>query len=354
MCDHSQLVIAHIGAGRHNIHNKPVLLALIALALKAQAVVPEEDARKGHARSQDARAGGDSAGRDDAQIDNSALAKLLAVTDVLEESELTNTGRGSSVALDGGVYCDSSVTISTPHRWWQAAVVMNSSAHPLRDAVREEIKPRAQGEVSGVTPWLMKVGCTSADPTLVTERMRKLAEEYSADAQAVSDTIGAMVVDGDRVVSGCSSGGNLLKEKGRIGCAGVVGAGIYTARMGGAVASVMCTGNGEDIIQMDLARAVCNYVVEHRGVESVSALVRDYVKRRATSFQLRAMDTSGVRELYIGLVGYARESAEAHGVVFYYHSTETLVFGYREGARHREVFSALRGGQTESCGEYMV
>ncbi|GMF07440.1 unnamed protein product [Ambrosiozyma monospora] len=88
----------------------------------------------------------------------------------------------------------------------------------------------------------------------------------------IQDTIGVCFIDTDTntIITGCSSGGNLLKDHGRVGCSGVIGSGLFTHthqkpdgndnsngdqnQNNTVQISVMCSGNGEDIIQMNLAR----------------------------------------------------------------------------------------------------
>ncbi|GMG30350.1 unnamed protein product [Ambrosiozyma monospora] len=181
----------------------------------------------------------------------------------------------------------------------------------------------------------------------------------------IQDTIGVCFIDTDTntIITGCSSGGNLLKDHGRVGCSGVIGSGLftYTYQKGDDHSngnqndtiqiSVMCSGNGEDIIQMNLAREVCNNIIETHystsssSTETSSSLSHKPISQTVSEFiisklsknvSLRALDSQFNEKLYVGVIGYVFDSELKERLVFYFHSTETFAFGVLNGCRGDE------------------
>ncbi|QPG73555.1 hypothetical protein FOA43_000867 [Brettanomyces nanus] len=353
-----EVILIHVGAGRHAKRNVNVLRTLLTVALKStmkKTTVPLKT--------------NDEADRESSFISplfKNSFEKLLKVSKMIEENELTNTGYGSSVTRNCQVYCDSSVCALDVDRkkTYQSAVVMNSSKYPIEDALLDMVQGCSEDRKNtlAITPALMRVGKVKPDESLVSESMAKVYEDYRERLQQeeerkskaesridlsqdedVSDTVGVCVIEPGRcIVAGTSSGGNLFKEPGRIGCAGVVGAGIYTATVADCTACIMCSGNGEDIVQMQLARSVCEYVLAKHEEYSrqqqeqplLCQLVARYVKHESHKYKLRALDEKYHETLYVGLVGYLEmteeeSSSSRRKLIFYYHTTHTMLFAYK-------------------------
>src|SRR6185503_18020441 len=98
------------------------------------------------------------------------------------------------------------------------------------------------------------LGVELCDPAeLVTERQRRrLAAHATAPVAADGGTVGAVAIDGaGAVAAATSTGGTLGKQPGRVGDSPLIGAGTYAeSTLGG----VSCTGDGEAIIRVVLAR----------------------------------------------------------------------------------------------------
>jgi beta-aspartyl-peptidase (threonine type) len=92
----------------------------------------------------------------------------------------------------------------------------------------------------------------------VTHEQRARYEELRASppTRGKLGTVGAVAVDlRGRVAAATSTGGTAFKRPGRIGDSPLIGAGTYAESRSGAVS---CTGHGESIIKLALAKAACD------------------------------------------------------------------------------------------------
>ncbi|VEU21622.1 DEKNAAC102649 [Brettanomyces naardenensis] len=362
----TNIILVHLGAGKHSDQNRQVLKALLALAIR------HGDPRKNTDFTCPI-------GEDMRPFEDSFKA-LTGISRIVEDSELTNTGFGSSVTRYGDVFCDSSACALDIERGklYQHALVMNSSRYPIENTIQELSEACSVHRMwsLGITPPLMRVGCVEPDPSLISSRMAQIYSDYKdsldgessigkiSHPQGVSDTVGIAVIKPARsIVTATSSGGNLFKEPGRIGCAGVVGSAIYSATSSTdqeITVTVMCSGNGEDIIQMGLAKSVCEHLIGHYREDSsllACEMVADHVLNISPHFKLRALDDDYKELVYVGLVGYVElnERGKLRKLIFYYHTTQTMVFGYMtSGSQYEYRFSELRKGKREQMGEFLV
>jgi beta-aspartyl-peptidase (threonine type) len=114
---------------------------------------------------------------------------------------------------------------------------------------------------AGASAFARSVGIPACDPgELVTERQR---ERWSA----AKGTVGAVARDvRGHLAAATSTGGTRGKLPGRVGDSALVGCGTYADD---ALAAVSCTGEGERIIRLTLARACAERV--GRGVPAMEA-----------------------------------------------------------------------------------
>ncbi len=110
----------------------------------------------------------------------------------------------------------------------------------------------------------------------MTERVRQKwqrAREEKSKAPAGGGTVGAVALDAQgRVAAATSTGGTMLKHKGRVGDTPLIGAGTYADAASGAVS---CTGLGEAIIKSVLAYQMVRGL---RGGTAVSPLATELVE----------------------------------------------------------------------------
>ncbi|MDQ7038347.1 MAG: isoaspartyl peptidase/L-asparaginase [Aquificota bacterium] len=146
---------------------------------------------------------------------------------VMEDSGVFNAGRGSVRTLDGYVETDASIMVSDGRAGAVGAVRGVKNPISLARIVMER----------------------SRHTLIVGEGAERLKPERdNAGGSGAGDTVGCVVTDGEKVVAGTSTGGVRGKERGRVGDAGIIGAGTYASPEGGASA----TGDGDRIILVSL------------------------------------------------------------------------------------------------------
>ena len=198
-----------------------------------------------------------SAGYEVLKSGGSALDAVEAAIIVMEDSGLFNAGLGGNLQFDGIKRLDASLmegrhlragsviglegkrntvraarlVMETPHVMFtdRGARMIASGLEPLPEISRKEIKQ------------LSRIKRRHA-------QLLKLYEEHFS-------TVGAVALDryGD-LASGSSTGGIAAMLPGRVGDTPVIGAGVYADNSSGAVS---CTGNGEAILRLSLAKEIC-------------------------------------------------------------------------------------------------
>lgn len=146
---------------------------------------------------------------------------------VMEDSGVFNAGRGSVKTSEGYVEMDASIMVSDGRAGAVGAVRGVKNPISLARSVMER----------------------SSHTLIVGEGALRFGEvRGDGGGSGTGDTVGCVVTDGETVVAGTSTGGVKGKEPGRVGDAGVIGAGTYASPEGGASA----TGDGDRIILVSL------------------------------------------------------------------------------------------------------
>jgi L-asparaginase / beta-aspartyl-peptidase len=177
----------------------------------------------------------------------------------LEDHPRFNAGRGSVLTAAGTIEMDASIMegdrlacgavgsvtrIANPVTL--ARAVLDSGRHVL-----------LVGE--GARAYARAAGIPECDEeSLITERQRRRhAEGFAA---SVPGTVGAVALDRrGTVAAATSTGGTSGKLPGRVGDSALIGAGTYADSTMGAVS---CTGDGEAVIRVVLARRALDYAKE--------------------------------------------------------------------------------------------
>ncbi|ODV62603.1 N-terminal nucleophile aminohydrolase [Ascoidea rubescens DSM 1968] len=222
----------------------------------------------------------------------------------------------------------------------------------------------------------------------------------------INDTIGILINDSKNSLShGVSSGGNFFKSDQRIGCAGLIGPSLFNLtslelplyeilsssrkKEFYYEISTMCSGNGEDIIEMDLARFASTYILENLLVSNdeddldLSKLLQDSIVKASKRIHLKSFNyqnkntnadknananansnTNQDKIIYVGVISYIRKfSLKSKKIVWntilYCHSTESFIFGYKYNSNKTQfMFSSLldpkRIGVSFSRGEFIL
>jgi beta-aspartyl-peptidase (threonine type) len=177
----------------------------------------------------------------------SALDAVEHAVAVLEDHPRFNAGRGSVLTTAGTVEMDASIMEGDGLRNGAVAAV-TGVRHPITLARRIlEAGRHALFAGPGALEQARALGVTLCDPAeLVTPR------QQARLAALQPGTVGAVALDRRGLLAaGTSTGGTAGKLPGRVGDSALIGCGTYAeSTLGG----VSCTGDGEAIIRVVLAR----------------------------------------------------------------------------------------------------
>lgn len=189
-----------------------------------------------------------------------AVDAVEAAVRALEDDPRFNAGHGSALTASGGVEMDASI-MEGDRLGCGAVAAVSRVANPVTLARRVMDDGRHVLLVAdGAHGFARDAGLPECDPAaLVTERQRRrLAGE--AQARPAGGTVGAVALDRrGTAASATSSGGTGGKLLGRVGDSALIGCGTYADSTIGAVS---CTGDGEAIIRVVLARRALDYLKE--------------------------------------------------------------------------------------------
>jgi beta-aspartyl-peptidase (threonine type) len=182
----------------------------------------------------------------------SALDAVEAAVRALEDHPRFNAGRGSALTSAGTVETDASIMEGDGLRNGAVAAVAGvrnpiSLARRILEDGRHSLFAGA-----GALEQARAFGVALCDPAeLITERQRQRLAALHADPARVG-TVGAVALDrSGTLAAATSTGGMVGKLPGRVGDSAVIGSGTYAeSTLGG----VSCTGDGEAIIRVTLAR----------------------------------------------------------------------------------------------------
>jgi beta-aspartyl-peptidase (threonine type) len=184
----------------------------------------------------------------------SALDAVEAAVRALEDDPTFNAGTGAVLDAAGEVSLDASImegaTLSCG-----AVTLLTDVANPvtLARAVMER-SPHVFLAGPGASAFAREVGIPAvANAALVTDTQRARWELARAGGPTSrTGTVGAVARDArGHLAAATSTGGMLMKRVGRVGDTAVIGAGTYADDR---LAAVSCTGHGERVIQLALAR----------------------------------------------------------------------------------------------------
>lgn len=185
----------------------------------------------------------------------SAVDAVEAAVRLLEDDPVFNAGVGAALTRDGAAELDASVmdgaTLSAG-----AVACVTCFQNPITLARR----------VMEDTPHIMLVGAGAEAfgrarglPVIANERLVTAQARRELETHRVSTgTVGAVAIDGaGHLAAATSTGGTTGKLPGRVGDSPLIGCGTYADDM---KAAVSCTGLGEAIIRVSLARHAADLV----------------------------------------------------------------------------------------------
>jgi L-asparaginase / beta-aspartyl-peptidase len=207
---------------------------------------------------------------------------------VLEDFELFNAGRGSTLCSDGSVEM-SAALMRGSDRGAGAVAGIRHTQNPILGAraVFESSQVLMSGAAADERAALAGARQRPAD-YFVTEHQR---QRWLAD-QAVQDraTVGAVCLDGQGVLAAATSTGGLHGQPpGRVGDCPIIGAGTWADGH----AAVSCTGDGEAFIRCATAREVAALVHSGETIEAAVQQALDEIAALQASGGLIAVDREG-------------------------------------------------------------
>ncbi|MBC8432619.1 MAG: isoaspartyl peptidase/L-asparaginase [Desulfobacterales bacterium] len=213
----------------------------------------------------------------EALLEKDAVEAVEIAIRNLEASEYLNAGVGSYLQLDGRVRMDASIMKDDLSAG--AVIGIEDVEHPISVA-RRVMETTQHVILSGplATEFAHSEGFPRYDPRTkpkinlwmeIMEEFRQKTtyeqifhvDKYLKEGSLNLGTVGCVAMDANgNIAAGTSTGGLKMNVPGRVGDSGIIGAGTYCSKFGGA----SCTGHGEKILILCLAKKVLNYL-KHKG-----------------------------------------------------------------------------------------
>ncbi|HXN53059.1 MAG TPA: isoaspartyl peptidase/L-asparaginase [Candidatus Acidoferrum sp.] len=198
--------------------------------------------------------------------DGSALDAVEAAVVVLEDDPVFDAGFGSHLTLDGYVECDAIVMDGATLRVGSVAA-LRRIRNPIRLA-RQVLEncPHMMLVGEGAERFAADQGLTLCAPEeLIAESERDAWLKCRNSKHAAAHhrghnqgTVGAVALDSKgRLFAATSTGGTCCKLPGRVGDSPLIGCGCYADVEAGGVS---CTGYGEAIMKVVLAKAAADFL----------------------------------------------------------------------------------------------
>lgn len=191
----------------------------------------------------------------------SALDAVEAAVRALEDDPTFNAGTGATLTAAGEAELDASIMDGAGLRCGAVAAVRDVR-NPV--SLARAVMDRSEHVLlsgDGASAFAREVGIPAyANVLLVTPRQRARweAARRAAPGGPKHGTVGAVARDAvGHLAAATSTGGMSMKRPGRVGDTPLVGCGTYADD---ALAAVSCTGHGERIIQLTLARHAADLV----------------------------------------------------------------------------------------------
>lgn len=216
------------------------------------------------------------AGHDILRSGGAATEAAVKSVEILENSGLFNAGSGANLQFDGVRRLDAAVMEG---RTLGAGSVLGLEGirNPVLVARILMDFPHVMMTNAGASRIAAAHGLEPL-PAVDEKAVRRLERVRSRKGETALlygryfSTVGAVALDkGGGLSAAASTGGITAMLPGRIGDTPVIGAGIYCENPHGAVA---CTGHGEYIIRLSLAKEVCMNMKEMAAARAVRASLR--------------------------------------------------------------------------------
>jgi beta-aspartyl-peptidase (threonine type) len=222
-----------------------------------------------------------------------ALDAVEAAVVVLEDNPLFNAGTGSTLNSLGKVETDAAIMASDGLRAGSVAAV-SGIKNPIRLARRVlEDGRHVMLAAEGALLFARAMGFSECAPeSLVVEREKQRWESKHG-------TVGCVAYDGSgKLAVATSTGGIFNKLPGRVGDSPLIGCGTYADAHGAA----SCTGYGEAIIRLVLAKTAVGFLTQGSAAQTAAGLAVEILAEKLQS-------TGGIILVdRHGNIGYARNT----------------------------------------------
>lgn len=242
----------------------------------------------------------------------SALDAVEAAVVCLEDNEVFNAGRGSTLTIDKRIEMEASIMdgktlkagavgllrdIKNPVKLARIVMEETDFVFLVSEGAEKLAEVFNLERTNPITELRLKYWENLREKLLKGEvshlpKLRKLLEENPN--LFVYETVGAVALDKQRnVAAATSTGGMTLKLPGRIGDSPLIGCGTYADNETGACSA---TGIGEIAIRLVLAKTVCDYMQKadaQTAVEEAIKLVNRKIANQANLMGLIAVDKDG-------------------------------------------------------------
>ena len=203
----------------------------------------------------------------------SAVDAVEEAIKIMESSPYLNAGVGSYLQLDGRVRMDASLMKSDLSAG--SVISIEDVEHPI--SIARRVMEKTQHVIlSGhlAKEFAMAEGFPIYDPRTrekvelwldIMEEFRHktsyeqiyYVDKYLKTGKHTLGTVGCVAMDEEgNIAAGTSTGGLKMNVPGRVGDSPILGAGTYASKSGG----VSCTGIGEKILVLGLAKGAINYL----------------------------------------------------------------------------------------------
>ncbi|XP_061601224.1 isoaspartyl peptidase/L-asparaginase [Cololabis saira] len=218
----------------------------------------------------------------------SALDAAEAAVRSMEDNTVFNAGHGATLNAEGKVELDAIIMDGKTLAAGAVSAVKNI-ANPvsLARAVMEKTSHVMLTD-TGANLFAESIGIRTVPADKLVSKFEKkewemnkkfatgVMEDFSI--QWAHDTVGAVALDSSgNVACATSTGGIRNKMVGRVGDSPVIGCGGYADNSLGAVS---CTGHGESILKVTLARLILSHVEQGKSVADASKLALKYMGDR--------------------------------------------------------------------------
>jgi beta-aspartyl-peptidase (threonine type) len=225
----------------------------------------------------------------------SALDAVQAAIVSMEDDETFDAGRGSFLTRDGRVQLDALMMDGNTLRAGGVGCV-ERIRNPIQAArLVLDQSPHVYFVAEGAERFAQEHGiqlCRNEELVIEREIKRlKEAQEKEAAGQPdltfagphngstpSHDTVGAVALDASgNIAAGTSTGGTLNKAPGRVGDSSLIGCGCYADNLS---AAASCTGWGEPIMKLVLAKWAADRVRNGGAPDAVTQEAMQYLQRR--------------------------------------------------------------------------